>query len=146
MAIYDKPATVFVASFMGSPPMNLLNLEFNHSDRTLYFSHKQKVLTLPENHLLMRSNASILTLGLRPEHLNLVQGEGMFSLQVELIESLGADLYLCGPILGDETGRLHRVRRTHTDFLPRVGEVVSLDCDLKHLHFFDSVTGQRFNG
>ena len=62
--VYNRPASTFVASFIGSPPMNLLR----HAPGT------------PEGQLL----------GIRPEHLQLTSGQG-WSLQVETVELLGAE-------------------------------------------------------
>ncbi len=62
--VYNRPASTFVASFIGSPPMNLLR----HAPGT------------PEGRIL----------GIRPEHLHLTPGQG-WSLQVETVELLGAE-------------------------------------------------------
>ncbi len=62
--VYNRPASTFVASFIGSPPMNLLR----HAPGT------------PEGRIL----------GIRPEHLQLTPGQG-WSLQVETVELLGAE-------------------------------------------------------
>jgi sn-glycerol 3-phosphate transport system ATP-binding protein len=62
--VYNRPASTFVASFIGSPPMNLLQ----HAPGT------------PEGRIL----------GIRPEHLQLTPGQG-WSLQVETVELLGAE-------------------------------------------------------
>ncbi|MFL9709390.1 ABC transporter ATP-binding protein [Methylobacillus sp. Pita1] len=92
--IYQSPATTFVAGFMGSPPMNLLDLPLQWSaDYRSAFIAGQSV---PVNHLEIEPEQQI-TLGIRPEHLHIddaaLNGQAALRLNaaVELIEPLGAE-------------------------------------------------------
>jgi sn-glycerol 3-phosphate transport system ATP-binding protein len=113
--VYNRPATTFVASFMGSPPMNLLK-QLNNRD-----------FGGPEGAIL----------GIRPEHLQI--GSTGWAAQVETIEMLGAErLVYCR--LGDET---LTVRMEESLPSPALGQTLQLSPRPERLHWFDRATGQR---
>ena len=94
--LYKNPANVFVAAFIGSPSMNLL-------DGRLESKGKNKTLVLADGSNLSVNTKSDLpadgdvVVGLRPEHLKLVQGKGtknILSGSVDLIEPTGAQNHL----------------------------------------------------
>ncbi|HJV68809.1 sn-glycerol-3-phosphate import ATP-binding protein UgpC [Ideonella sp.] len=128
--VYARPATTFVASFIGSPPMNLLAGEATADG----FRLGDLVLPLP----FPPPRLGPLTLGLRPEHAE-PHAEGRWPLQVELAEMLGAERLVHGR-LGPAAFTL---RIPSTDPAPRAGERVMLAATPEHLHWFDSGTGRR---
>jgi len=128
--VYARPATTFVASFIGSPPMNLLTGEATPDG----FALGDVVLPLPRP----APQAGPLTLGLRPEHAE-VRPEGGWALQVELVEMLGAERLVHGR-LGSAAFTL---RIPSTDRAPVVGERLMLAASPDHLHWFDSGNGRR---
>ena len=75
--LYNKPANLFVAGFIGSPKMNFLDCS-----------------SLPEE-IKKLSPKGATTFGIRPEHLR-IQDENTLSLQVKTVEQLGSDSYLYG--------------------------------------------------
>ena len=75
--LYNKPANLFVAGFIGSPKMNFLDCS-----------------SLPEK-IKKLSPKGATTFGIRPEHLR-IQDENTLSLQVKTVEQLGSDSYLYG--------------------------------------------------
>ena len=112
--VYSQPATTFVASFMGSPPMNLLKNAPGGKQGQI--------------------------LGIRPEHVDLVsQDEDGWSLQVETVELLGAErLVHCR--LGEES----LIIRTHEDQpAPAVGSTIWARPRNERLHWFDAASGLR---
>jgi sn-glycerol 3-phosphate transport system ATP-binding protein len=112
--VYSQPATTFVASFMGSPPMNLLKNAPGGKQGQI--------------------------LGIRPEHVDLVsQDENGWSLQVETVELLGAErLVHCR--LGEES----LIIRTHEDQpAPAVGSTIRARPRNERLHWFDAASGLR---
>ena len=112
LEVYERPASIFVAGFIGSPPMNFLPTG-----------------TFPG----APGNA---TVGLRPEHLALApSGEGAMTAEVRLAESLGAET-LVHLALPDGTEVI--ARREGTAETPSPGSEVGLACEPRHLHFFDS--------
>jgi len=131
-AVYAKPATTFVAGFIGSPPMNLLA----GSADGARFSVGGEVLPLPAP--APRSGALIL--GVRPEHTGWEErGAASWSLAVDVVEMLGAErLVYCR--LG---GLLFIVRIDGTLAAPKAGDRVSLQVTAEHLHWFDAQSGQR---
>ena len=128
--VYGRPASTFVAGFIGSPPMNLLTGQADGSR----FAVGGETLALPA----AAPRAGALTLGLRPEHAEL-SAQGNWPMKVEMIEMLGAERLVYGR-LGDAA---FTVRIDATRAAPRVGETVGLSAPGEHLHWFDAGTGQR---
>jgi len=100
MEIYNNPVSRFVADFFGSPPMNLLEGEFQWEDGAAVFRTGELRVRL-EGSVARREGAA--TLGIRPEHIEIRLGEapreGDLQANVALVEPLGKDtlLYLeCG--------------------------------------------------
>ncbi len=127
--VYARPATTFVAGFIGSPPMNLLD---GHADGNR-FTVGGVTLVLPQP----APRSGPLLLGVRPEHA--VVAESGWALQVELVEMLGAERLVYGR-LGDTPFTL-RVDATLT--APRPGATVWLQASGDRLHWFDRDTQQR---
>src|SRR5512143_3867171 len=129
--VYARPATTFVAGFIGSPPMNLLRGRGDGVASTVDRA------TLPLLTAAPRSGAALL--GLRPEHAELRGDANGWPLQVEMIEMLGAERLVHGRI-----GNLpFTVRQDSTLAPPKIGEVASLHVASEHLHWFDAVTEHR---
>ena len=130
--VYHRPATTFVASFIGSPPMNLIKGSADGSR----FTAGGQTLTLPAS----APRSGELILGLRPEHAELSQtGSAGWQLKVEALEMLGAERLVYGHV-GDT---LFTVRLDATLTPPKVGDTVSLTTTPEHLHWFDATTTKR---
>jgi sn-glycerol 3-phosphate transport system ATP-binding protein len=129
--VYGRPASTFVAGFIGSPPMNLLKGQA----RGGVFVTGGISLPLPSN--APRDGALIL--GLRPEHLDHFDAADGWPLQVEMIEMLGAERLIHGR-LGSEPFTL-RIDGTLTP--PRAGDTLRLAVSAQQLHWFDAQTQQR---
>jgi len=132
-ALYQRPANVFVAGFIGSPAMNLITAEAMNN--LLYIGGQ----TLPVD---FEHNGAV-TLGIRPEDFLLEDPDAADSInaQVTLIEPMGADtLVLCLIDVEHEVSvRLPRhVRVTN-------GEKLNLRPRKGSLHLFDPESGQRLN-
>ncbi len=113
--VYTQPATTFVASFMGSPPMNLLQ----HAPNADF------------------GGPTGATLGIRPEHLDI--SDSGWALTVEALEMLGAErLVYCR--LGDEP---LIVRMGENQTPPEVGTTLHVAPRADRLHWFDAGTGKR---
>ena len=114
--VYNRPATTFVASFMGSPPMNLLknalNTDFGGTPGAI--------------------------LGIRPEHLQI--GSTGWTVQVDTIEMLGAErLIYCR--MGDESLIVRADESLSSP--PVIGSMIHIAPRADRLHWFDAATGQR---
>jgi len=130
--VYARPATTFVAGFIGAPPMNLLQGQAEGTRFTI----DGHTLELP--HAAPRNGPLIL--GLRPEHANFFEsGDTGWPLTVEVVETLGAERLVYGR-LGRE---LFTVRIEGTLPAPKAGSAAVLHAPAEHLHWFDAETGQR---
>ncbi len=128
--VYLRPASTFVAGFIGSPPMNLLAGQADGSR----FDVGGQVLNLAA----AAPRSGPLTLGVRPEHAQ-IDPAGPWPLRVEMLEMLGAERLVYGR-LGDA---MFTLRIEATLAAPRAGETVRLHVPPEHLHWFDNNSGQR---
>jgi multiple sugar transport system ATP-binding protein len=135
--LYETPANIFVAGFIGSPSMNILPSEF--IDGAVRFG--TSATPLPG----APASGPVL-LGVRPEDLVLVApDENGLAISVDLVEELGADAYLYGhsDVAGEQADVVARVDgRRH----PAIGDIVVLSPKPEHLHLFDPHTEQRLPG
>jgi multiple sugar transport system ATP-binding protein len=136
--LYENPANVFVAGFIGSPAMNLLQLEI--VDGGVQFGNT--VLPI-EKKFLSKTKAKSVTVGIRPENLTVSKKEGI-QVDVDVVEELGADGYLYGTshLNGGNQDIVSRVDgRVH----PAAGDTVFLKADGGIVHLFDVESGERLN-
>jgi multiple sugar transport system ATP-binding protein len=143
-ALYDRPANVFVAGFIGSPAMNLLTGDVVDGGVRVGGA----VVPLPRN-LLAAAAAGTgrAVVGFRPEAVELgAPGEGI-PVVVNVVEHLGSDAYLYTKLAGESTDDvLHPsdiVVRTDPRAAPRVAETVWLRVPDGALHVFDPATELR---
>ena len=133
--VYQRPATTFVAGFIGSPPMNLIKGQGRGSQ----FTVGGQTLALP----MPVPREGELILGLRPEHAQfgplVPQGGTGWPLKVEVIEMLGAERLVYGRLGGE----LFTLRMDATLAPPNVGDTVALHAPAAQLHWFDAATQQR---
>ena len=144
LELYNRPANLFVAEFIGSPPMNFISVEF-HAPQLI--THSQFRFTLPEvwGKALQKYDGKTLILGIRPEHLNLsMPATKNLPVQVDLVENLGNDSFLAVKIAepGSQpaiTANYLQVRIPPDRFV-QVGEQLWLSLTLEKIHFFDPET------
>ena len=139
--VYDRPANLFVAGFIGTPPMNVIPAEVVRADGAL-------AVALPGAHVPLReelaaavttSGTGEVVVGVRPEHL--VIGEhGAVPATVSVVESLGYERNV-GCRLDD--GTLVIARQEIEAPVPHVDSSVRLAAEPGHLHVFDAVSGDR---
>ena len=139
LALYDHPANLFVAGFIGSPAMNLL--EGKPADG----GAKIGDYVVPIDREASSKMKGDITLGVRPESWRLVgQGEGGLPVKVTVVEELGADAYIYGTcdVEGTPGEVVIRIeaRRSH-----QKGETVYVTTDPHHVHVFDRTTGERLS-
>ncbi len=115
--LYNEPSNAFVAAFIGSPSMNLINAGIT-SDGVAMKGH-----TLPaERDALARATGDRVLVGFRPEDLHL-SDEG-FELTVTLVENLGADTFIYGTATNDRGESVDLVARGKAT--PAIGTVVKV--------------------
>ena len=130
LELYDHPLNRFVATFIGSPSMNLLPAKVIN-DTTLQMAHGAKLHT--KNALTVGREVEY---GVRPEHLTLVNENEGIAAQVVVVEPTGSETHVTCSVGGVEflvtlTGRI--------DFVP--GAVIYLAPDSDHTHLFCANTG-----
>ena len=147
--IYNDPANLFVADFMGSPPMNLIpvTIETGGAEASLRIERAGGVpATLPAGGVdgLDGHAGGDAILGIRPEAITEVPAEGVagdaavVECQIEVVEPAGADTYVVTHLGGREV-----VARTSPDAAIRAGETVPLAFRLDKAVFFDPSTHAR---
>jgi multiple sugar transport system ATP-binding protein len=136
--LYDRPANVFVAGFLGSPGMNLLDLPVE--DGGVRFG--QELYPVPRE-VLGRSGGRGLLVGVRSE--DLVPTETGLPLQVDVVEELGADAYAYART-GQPGAERPVVVRVDPRRSPDADQVLHVAPRPGRVHLFDSATGARLAG
>jgi sn-glycerol 3-phosphate transport system ATP-binding protein len=139
--LYEKPATVFVGGFIGSPSMNFLSATVNGDGTRAEFPGGDS-LELPGN--FTAHSGRPVTLGMRPEHLQVTGEEGESARHtVEVVEHLGADTLVHGAFGSGATEVTVRLKGIRTI---DAGEVLPLTVEPVNVHVFDADTGARLAG
>jgi sn-glycerol 3-phosphate transport system ATP-binding protein len=134
--VYEKPASLFVASFIGSPAMNLLAGRINNEGTHFEL---EEGLSIPMKGNARQHAGRKMTLGIRPEHIALSsQAKGGIPLVMDTLEMLGADNLAHG-----RWGAQKLVVRLSHQERPTAGSTLWLHVPDNHLHLFDGETGQR---
>ena len=136
LELYDHPANLFVAGFIGSPAMNFLpgTLRRNASAVEVEFKDGTRV-SAPDT--AAGGDGQSVVFGTRPEHLVLTNGGGIAA-QVATVEPTGADTFVSCRHHGAELSVVFRERH---QFSP--GSTIHLQPDLAHAHLFDAGSGRR---
>ena len=135
--MYDRPANVFVAGFIGSPAMNLFDVQAEGGTTHLgNFS-----MPLPRAAVDGLQSPAV-TVGVRPEDLRLVKESEGIPATVEVVEELGSDAFLHASVRGSNGTQL-LVARVDPKNPPGKGEDVALAPDPEAVHWFDTATGSR---
>jgi multiple sugar transport system ATP-binding protein len=132
--LYDHPANVFVAGFIGSPAMNRLEGRLT-PDGIIVGGASMRP---PDSVMHAAQGHGQVVVGIRPEHLSI--GDGHLETHVDLVEDLGSDSYVYGHLVADSDANvIVRAGREH----PRPGETIKVRIDASRLHLFDAGTGVR---
>ncbi|HEY6797904.1 MAG TPA: sn-glycerol-3-phosphate ABC transporter ATP-binding protein UgpC [Kineosporiaceae bacterium] len=131
--LYDQPENVFVAGFIGSPAMNLL--EMSVTDGGVQVGD----LVWPVERAVLSNAGGKVTVGMRPE--DLVIAERGLAIEIDVVEELGADAYIYGHTLGGE--RHDVIARTDGRRPPEKGSTVHFAPKPDHVHLFDASSGLR---
>ncbi|MCH6258853.1 sn-glycerol-3-phosphate ABC transporter ATP-binding protein UgpC [Puniceicoccaceae bacterium K14] len=152
LTLYNAPANLFVASFIGTPPMNLIHGKLESLENGTYFienSEKEDSLTFKLDERLARIGKSNLgkstVFGIRPEHI-IEQSEGQSTadgtheLRVEISEPMGSEtnIYL-------DTGAHQLAARFSSTSLYEANTRARIRFDFSKAHLFDSETEKRIH-
>jgi multiple sugar transport system ATP-binding protein len=165
--LYRRPANLFVAGFIGSPPMNLIDARLERADaipgssgpEVIFGPHRLRIpaSVLADHPGLDRYLGKEIVLGIRPEHLADASlagpgdGGSFIDLPIRLREELGSEVHVHAAIgdaahVGAEgSDDVHSLATLVARMDPRtkiaVGDTATVAIDAEHLHFFDRDTG-----
>jgi sn-glycerol 3-phosphate transport system ATP-binding protein len=137
--VYEKPASHFVAGFIGSPAMNFFEVRTSRDGQSVELSGPKSLPIQPPLDPSFRDKAVVL--GIRPEHFNLAEeGSGMMHMRVEHVETLGADTLVHGKSGENNTFFTLRLPDIHRY---QKGSSLFLSVSPEKLHLFDKESGKR---
>jgi len=137
LELYDSPANVFVAEFIGSPAMNMLpaRLSMDGNRRAAVINGGTKIELPPQ---LAGADGQAILVGIRPEHLSVSDAANGLTGKVALVEPTGAQVQIIADVGGRSVTALLNER-----VLPAVGADIALAPKLDAIHAFDAASGQR---
>src|SRR3954463_3716528 len=137
--LYDKPVNLFVAGFIGSPQMNLLEAVAQNG-------HAQVgEFTVPVDPGASKKMQGHITVGVRPEAWRVVSpNEGGLPVRVTVVEELGSDAFVYGTsgVEGTPNNIIVRVSARAT---VRKGDTIHVTTDPRNVHVFDTASGDRLS-
>jgi len=155
-ALYDRPANLFVAAFIGSPSMNLLRGHLELVDGRVQVVLGGQRVVVPDDVLAARPVLGgwvddDVVVGIRPESLYL-DAIGSLEFEVVLVEALGSDVLVhlatdapsvtvSDAFDGEDVPETRLTARLPPDVVARVGDRLRLNVDAARLHVFDPETG-----
>jgi multiple sugar transport system ATP-binding protein len=139
--VYDRPENLFVAGFIGNPPMNTVTAPVVREGDDVAVRIGGVPAALPPDLGAAISGAQLdaVVIGVRPEHLR-VADEGVVPATATLVESLGHERHIVCRL---EDGEMVIVRQAADETPPREGEAVHLLPAPGTFHVFDAETGVR---
>jgi len=140
--LYDKPANVFVAGFIGSPPMNIATFDLHDDLADFGQVHVRVPRELVDR--VRAEGSGKITLGFRPENLEPTTDEGAIPMVVDVVEELGSDALAYGHLAGRdipvEGGGI--VARVDPRNIPAKGQTIQLKVRPGMNHAFSATTGE----
>ncbi len=134
--VYERPASLFVANFIGTPAMNQIwGTRAGQSLKLIEHGDMFHVGEFPN----VVANGNKVALGIRPEHLVIVpEAQARLSVVVQMVEWVGADAYAYG-----QFGTYRIICRVDNASPVRVGDRIPLSFDPARVHWFDADSGRR---
>ncbi len=145
MELYDRPATVFVAGFIGTPPMNFIAASITRGGATLATSTFDLPVPATLRAVTNTHQGRRVVVGVRPENILDANREGRgetaaIEAEVEIAEPLGSEV-----IVHSRVGNDMVVAKLDPHHHPAPGEKVTLLIELESLHLFDAETERRLD-
>jgi multiple sugar transport system ATP-binding protein len=149
LEVFDNPKSKFVATFIGSPSMNIADVEWKREGSRVAVRIKgfDQELPLPEDKAsLLGDGSGVVSLGIRPSDIFTTDKEHcpspdwLVKAEVLMVEALGKNAYVTFQI-GDEEVTGEVMGRD----LPTEGGTVTVGLNLCHCHLFDQKTGRNLN-
>ena len=137
--LYDHPANLFVAGFIGSPAMNLIEgrVERNYNE-AVFRTNRGLMLPLPRS-VSQSQEGKPAVFGIRPEHIEQTKGKRSTDLSpvLSVVEPTGSETQVVAEIEGHQITAAFRGRVNH-----KPGDVMPLMIDRSKIHLFDQGTGR----
>jgi multiple sugar transport system ATP-binding protein len=133
LQLYDTPANLFVADFIGSPSMNFLRGKLEGG--TVVLSDGTR---LPVPSTVSGSAGQPVVFGIRPEHAQLATDAGGVEVEVSVVEPTGANIQVYSELAGQPVCAIFTERH---DFRP--GQLIRLHFPADKIHLFDAQSGRR---
>jgi multiple sugar transport system ATP-binding protein len=139
--VYAQPANLFVARFIGNPPMNTITGDIIRQDGGISVRIPGGVVALPPalGAAVERRGLEQVVIGVRPEHL-VVDPSGLLRANVTVVEVLGHERHVLCRL---EDGQLVIVRQPSGGAAPAEESQVQLSTEAAHLHVFDPASERR---
>ena len=137
--LYNKPANIFVAGFIGNPPMNFIDGTVYSKNGRFFFDSGEFTMELSkEIGEIVTSKASEVVMGFRPEHVKISLSEQPNSVEglVYVVEPLGRDV-----VVNVKIGSIVVKILASPDLNLEPGQKIWLIFDQRRLHFFDKKSG-----
>ncbi len=146
LEVYRRPANLFVAGFLGSPPMNLLPVRVAGGGAVLAGADFELPAPAWARPLLAGDDGRDLVAGIRPERVfeadgGATDGTARLTAEVTLAEPLGSEVVLHATHGGERL-----IARLGPHRVPALGSRIELALDLAALHLFDAASGERLGG
>lgn len=142
LMIYNNPINKFVAGFIGSPPMNFINVNIRKSGANISAFHDKEELNLTENQIKMLKfyEDDIVTFGVRPEDLVMNPGaKNKFKVKIDVVEPLGAETHIYASTR--QGAQLIASVDPHLNL--KVGDEIDLGIVIDKCHFFETAETRK---
>ncbi len=144
--LYKKPINMFVAGFIGSPPMNFIDVKLKEIDGEL-FLQKDRFKTKPESkirQLLVEKGylEKDIVIGIRPEDV-IVDGEKLessFEAVIDMIENMGNEKYIYCTVDSNSISV-----KTIGNYQGNIADIINISFNISKLHYFDKESKKRIN-
>ena len=132
--VYEKPANTFVATFIGSPAMNIVEAKFNNE--TIYLDEDIRI-NLENDKVSSLGNRQNIIFGIRPEHIKLANknDKNTFKVKVRIAELLGSEYHLHFNI-----NKKDIVAKVYSETIINPGEEIYISFEMSKIHAFDADT------
>lgn len=145
--LFDRPCNMFVATFIGTPQMNLFDATLERSGKNLVVKFGKNIIELPESKSKLLTDEAFIgkevIFGVRPEDIHdeeifiASSPKTLISAEIDVVEKLGNETIMYTKVDGKEDYTVARVD-ARTQVVS--GDVVKFAIDANHIHMFDSET------
>ena len=133
--LYERPKTLFIASFVGNPPMNLIDVKVSRENGSFIATNQDYSIKVDESRAKRAAeHKDTVTMGIRPENV-IVSETGTLSGEVYIVEPLGRD-----DMLDIRCGNTRLVALAEPEKRIRSGDTVHFDITPDKVQFFDRST------